>query len=52
MQFHSDKLTWTMMRDSGVLRVVDNDMPEECEERVVKVWDKETKHFGGYRRVP
>ena len=51
VQVFSNYATFTMMRDSSVLRVVDNDLRIAEEERVVKVWDKEKRVWGGYRKV-
>ena len=51
VQVHSDSVTYTMMRDSSVLRIADNDVPLSEEQRVVKVWNKEKKIWGGYRRI-
>ena len=39
---HSDSCTFTMMKDSSVLRVVDNDLDwEEMSERVIRRFNKE-----------
>ena len=40
-----------MSRDSSVLRVVNNDLPASEEERLVRVWDKQTRHWGGIRKI-
>ncbi len=40
-----------MMRDSSVLRIVDNDVILIDENRVIKVWDKDKKIWGGYRLI-
>ena len=40
-----------MMRDSSVLRIVDNDIVLTEEPRIIKVWDKERKIWGGYRKI-
>ena len=39
------------MRDSSVLRVVNNDLPAAEEERLIRVWDKDTRHWGGIRKI-
>ena len=50
-QMPLDCCTFTMMRDSSILRIVDNDVPLSDEPRVVKIWDKERKIWGGYRYI-
>ena len=40
-----------MMRDSSVLRLVDNDVTIAEEPRIIKVWNKEKKLWGGYRKI-
>ena len=51
IQIHSEFCTFTMIRDSSVLRIVDNDVPCCQEPRIVKIWDKERKLWGGLRLV-